>query len=206
MDIKLKCRCCGKGFIFTNAEIEHYKIMNYSPPRKCADCRKNPYADMKSVSQNIGLKQQDVENNPQNHNGFFRVGIPKCEGFALNGCFITVKIESQNYYLKIERMPKNTFSLLFLDSEDDASHFDKGVDIEYIKKLVDERTSKAQKLFEVQDYKLEYTPKYEDEICIDDLKSLKHLTEPMDIWRAKWHYEQCWKIHYYDRDLNLSDY
>ena len=92
MDIKLKCKCCGKSFIFTNDEIEYYKRKNYLPPRKCVDCRKNPYADIKSVSQNIGLAQQDIEDNSQNHNGFFRVGTPKYEGFALNGCFIIVKI------------------------------------------------------------------------------------------------------------------
>lgn len=206
MDIKLKCRCCGKSFNFTNDEIEYYKKKNYQPPRKCAECRKNPFSDIKSISQNIGLIHQDIENNPQNHNGFFRVGTPKHEGFSLNGCFILTTINCEKYYLKIERMPQNTFSLLFLESEDDASHFDKDVDIEYIKELVNERISMSKEPFQIQEYKLEYTPKYENEISLAELRNLKHLTDPMDIWRAKCHYEKCWNIHYYKKDLNLANY
>ena len=206
MDVKLKCKYCGKNFYFTNDEIEYYKRKNYRPPKKCPECRKNPYADINVLSKGLGLAQQDIENNPQNHSGFFQVGTPLYEGFSLNGCFILVTIEDVKYYLKIERMPKNTFSILFLDSEEDASHFDKDVDLEYIKKLVNDRIAMTKKPFEIQKYTLEYTPKYTDEIDVDVLKSLKHLTDPMDILRAKWHYEKCWKIHYYKRIINLTDF
>ena len=206
MNFELKCRCCGNSFIFTEKEIEYYKEKGFKPPKKCPKCRKNPLSDVGYVSKDLGLSQQDIENNPQNHSGFFRAGTPKYEGFALNGCFILTTIEEKKYYLKIERMPKNTFSILFLESEDDASHFHKDVDIEFVKKLVNERISVSKKPFEVQSYTLEYSPRFVDEINIDELKKLKHLTEPMDVWRAKWHYEQCWNIHYYKRDINLSDF
>ena len=206
MNFELICRCCGNSFIFTEEEIIYYKERGFCPPKRCPKCRKNPLSDINSASKNLWLSKQDIENNPQNHSGFFKVGTPKCEGFVLNSCFIMVTIKNEKYYLKIERMSKHTFAILFLDSEDNASHFDKDIDVEVVKKLVSERISMSEKSFCIQSYTVEYIPMFGDEIDIDELKKLKHLTEPMDIWRAKWHYKECWNIHYYERDINLADF
>jgi chromosome segregation ATPase len=40
-DITLKCRQCGKEFLFTKAEQEFYKEKEFNTPRRCKECRTN---------------------------------------------------------------------------------------------------------------------------------------------------------------------
>ena len=38
-DITIKCRQCGKEFLFTQAEQEFYKEKGFNTPRRCKECR-----------------------------------------------------------------------------------------------------------------------------------------------------------------------
>ena len=38
-DITIKCRQCGKEFLFSKAEQEFYKEKGYNTPRRCKECR-----------------------------------------------------------------------------------------------------------------------------------------------------------------------
>jgi archaellum component FlaC len=38
-DVTIKCRQCGKEFLFTKAEQEFYKEKGYNTPRRCKECR-----------------------------------------------------------------------------------------------------------------------------------------------------------------------
>lgn len=41
MDIKIKCKDCGKEFIFTAAEQDFYKEHDFAQPKRCRLCRQN---------------------------------------------------------------------------------------------------------------------------------------------------------------------
>ncbi len=40
-DLKIRCMCCGKTFIFSPGEQKWYKQRGFSPPKRCSGCREN---------------------------------------------------------------------------------------------------------------------------------------------------------------------
>lgn len=38
-DVKIKCRDCGKSFVFSTTEQKFYEEKGFVPPKRCKSCR-----------------------------------------------------------------------------------------------------------------------------------------------------------------------
>ena len=206
MDITLTCKSCGKKFLFTQGEIQYYKLNGLTPPKKCPSCRKNPYADLHSDSSKLGMSLQNIEDNPANHAGFFPVGYPAYEGFSLKHGVVTVEINNRWYYVRVERIKNKQFVILFLTSDERATVFSPEFDLQYILNLLSERSQIVGHEFKIQRHKIQYSPKivgWDDDV--ETLKKLKHSVDWWNIQIAQIDYKEYWRRNIVTRLLNLEE-
>ena len=204
MNITLTCKICGRKFVFTDGEIQYYKVNELMPPKKCPSCRKNPYADIRKETSKLGYASQDLENNPANHCGFFPVGFQ--DGYGLKYCMLTVEINDSWYFVRIERRNGNEFVVLFLTSDERATNFPSDFDLEYLLNLVKERGQIKGHEFKLQRYRVQYCPKIlgwdED---INTIKKLKHSVNWCDVQLGQSAYIRYWNQNIKKTVLNLEN-
>jgi DNA repair exonuclease SbcCD ATPase subunit len=77
-DITLKCRQCGKEFLFTKAEQEFYKEKGFNTPRRCKECR-------------------TTEKTPPEHPTCSKCGVELVEGTSAycHTCLTNIELESE---------------------------------------------------------------------------------------------------------------
>ncbi len=58
----LKCKICGKEFIFTEGEQDFYKNRGLDPPKRCPQCRAKKRRDSKELAE-LKAKIKELEEN-----------------------------------------------------------------------------------------------------------------------------------------------
>ncbi|MEJ2739105.1 MAG: zinc-ribbon domain containing protein [Dehalococcoidia bacterium] len=83
-DIKLVCRECGKGFLFTEGEQEFYKNKGLTTPSRCPDCRVTKRAQTQSMIHNHSLVCSHC-----------RTELEKDESVFCTACLASTQLESE---------------------------------------------------------------------------------------------------------------
>ena len=207
MDITLTCKYCGKKYVFTEGEINYYKQNKLNPPKKCPSCRKNKNIEITQLSRKLDVSSQNIIDNPSNQHGFFPVGTPHymCIDGGLVNRKVIVYINDIPHYIHIVKIFNSRYLILFLTSEEFATHFSKDIDMDYLINIINERGQASPVPFKVNDYDLLYCNRdVYGEVSTTDLKNRKHITDPADIRKAQYQYRNWLEISYRKKDHNLA--
>jgi chromosome segregation ATPase len=83
-DIKLVCRECGKGFLFTEGEQEFYKNKGLTTPSRCPDCRVTKRSQTQSQTHSHSLVCSHC-----------RTELEKDESIFCTACLASTQLESE---------------------------------------------------------------------------------------------------------------
>lgn len=83
-DIKLVCRECGKGFLFTEGEQEFYKNKGLTTPSRCPECRVTKRSQAQSQNHNHSLVCSHC-----------RTELEKDESIFCTACLASTQLESE---------------------------------------------------------------------------------------------------------------
>ena len=195
MDIYITCKECSKKFLFTEHDIQYYKIQGWGPPKRCPACRKSRYKGLSEIIGKGGIKKSDFNNNPQNHAGIAPVGIPDPTNMiSVPTQVIQLYCKERVYYLRVEQISRNKFTFLYLTAFDRASQFHKESDFQYILDF-------AMQHHPFIDSRVLYYPPCESNyVYVEDLKKMKYDGE----WISRFHARNLY-LHRYERLANYEN-
>jgi len=150
MNIELHCTICGKSFLFSEGEIEYYKVRNLQPPKKCKACRQNPYSGLDESIKKLGLSSQDFSKNPASDTGFLPVGFPSTENRSYSLKYPVLQIDDIACYLRIYMVSSNEFTYILVNNEDEATVFPATDNLEWLENSV-------RKFYSISSIKYQYS-------------------------------------------------